>query len=152
MNLVDNNSTDPDAMGANWASMPAGIASAAQAQALTDNTLALTALRLADAFKGGNQALASIGRQTFPGGLKVQWGSIYITSVSGGSSVATVAFDQAFSTWRRVVLSERSNATAIQYKAYDNDGSILGGVQVNLVATAGYGGVPVPVDFIAVGV
>ncbi|MFY1903858.1 hypothetical protein ACOTBZ_29635 [Achromobacter xylosoxidans] len=152
MNIVENNTTNPDTGGAGWVALPAGIASAAQAQALTENTLSLTPLRLADAFKGSNQALGADGRQTFPGSLKLQWGAISITSVSGGNSVATVAFNQAYTSWRRVVLIERSSASLIQYKAYDNDATLLTGVQVNLVATAGAGGVSVPVAYIAVGV
>ena len=129
MSTVENNTSNPDTGGAGWIALPAGIASAAQAQAQTENTLALTSLRLADAFKGGNQALGADGRQNLPGGLKWQWGAISITSVSGSGSVATVAFNQAYTTWRRVILTERSNATAIQYKAYDNDATLLTGVQ-----------------------
>lgn len=152
MSTVENNTSNPDTGGAGWIALPAGIASAAQAQAQTENTLALTSLRLADAFKGGNQALGADGRQNLPGGLKWQWGAISITSVSGSGSVATVAFNQAYTTWRRVILTERSNATAIQYKAYDNDATLLTGVQVNLVSAAGAGGIAVPVAYIAVGV
>lgn len=152
MSTVENNSTNPDSGGSGWIALPAGIASAAQAQAQTDNTLALTSLRLADAFKGGNQVLGADGRQTFPGSLKLQWGAISITSVSGSNSVATVAFNQAYTSWRRVVLIERSSASSIQYKAYDNDATLLTGVQVNLVATTGAGGISVPVAYIAVGV
>lgn len=51
------------------------VASAAEAQAWTDNTKQLTPLRLADAFKGGNQSLVTNGYQKIPGGLIVQWGS-----------------------------------------------------------------------------
>lgn len=152
MSTVENNTSNPDTGGAGWIALPAGIASAAQAQAQTENTLALTSLRLADAFKGGNQALAANGRQNLPGGLKLQWGSLVITTVSGSGSVATAVFNQAFTSWRQVVLLERSNANNIQYKAYDNDASILTGVQINLVAIAGSGGIPVPVEYIVVGV
>lgn len=128
------------------------VASTAQAQAFTNDTATITPKKLADAFKGSNQVLGADGRQTFPGTLKMQWGAISITSVSGGNSVATVAFNQAYTSWRRVVLIERSSASSIQYKAYDNDATLLTGVQVNLVATAGAGGISVPVAYIAVGV
>ncbi|KAG1246351.1 hypothetical protein G6F65_020732 [Rhizopus arrhizus] len=67
MRTVEHNTSNPDTGGAGWIALPAGIASAAQAQAQTENTLALTSLRLADAFKGGNQALGADGRQNLPG-------------------------------------------------------------------------------------
>lgn len=60
------------------------IASTAQAQAQTSNTVLLSALRLSEAFKGGNQDLSSRGYQKLPGGLIIQWG----TETAGTSSVS----------------------------------------------------------------
>ncbi len=128
------------------------VATTAQAQAQTENTLLLTPLRLADSFKGANQVLSGNGRQNLPGGVKLQWGSISITTVSGSGSLATAVFSQAYTSWRQVVLLERSNTNTIQYKAYDNDSALLTGIQINLVAVGGAGGIPVPVQYIAVGV
>lgn len=61
------------------------VASAAQAQAQVSNTVLLSALRLADAFKGANQTLSTTGEQLFPGGLKVCWGSA-TTAANGGAT------------------------------------------------------------------
>ena len=52
------------------------VASTAQAQAQVSNTVLISALRLADAFKGSNQSLTSSGHQKLPGGLIVQWGFV----------------------------------------------------------------------------
>jgi hypothetical protein len=49
------------------------VASAAQAQAQVSNTVLLSALRLADAFRGSNSLLAAKGYQKLPGGLTIQW-------------------------------------------------------------------------------
>lgn len=61
------------------------VASASQAQAQSSNTVLLSALRLADAFKGANQTLLTTGEQLFPGGLKVCWGSA-TTAANGGAT------------------------------------------------------------------
>ena len=50
------------------------IASTAEAQAWANNTKAITPLRLAQAFQGSNQSLATSGYQKIPGGLILQWG------------------------------------------------------------------------------
>ena len=57
------------------------VASTAQAQAQVSNTVLISALRLADAFKGSNQSLTSSGHQKLPGGLIVQWG--FVTTQPG---------------------------------------------------------------------
>lgn len=56
------------------------IASTAEAQAMTDNTKALSPLRLKEALQGGNQSLVAAGYQKFPGGLIEQWGSVTTNS------------------------------------------------------------------------
>ena len=59
------------------------VASALQAQEQTSNTVLLSALRLADAFKGANQSLTTDGYQVLPGGLVVKWGK---TALIGGNN------------------------------------------------------------------
>ncbi|HWK70049.1 MAG TPA: hypothetical protein VNS29_04325 [Burkholderiaceae bacterium] len=68
------------------------IATAALAQALTDDAVALTPKKLADAFKGGNQLLAAAGFQKIPGGLILQFGQ----ADGGASSSGTITFPTAF--------------------------------------------------------
>lgn len=109
LNVADNNTTNPDTSGANWVSLGAGIATTAQAQGLTDDLALLTPLKLADAFKGANQLLATAGYQKFPGGLIVQWGAVDTTS-SGVSVVWPVAFPNAAP---RVVCSHSSAGGAV---------------------------------------
>lgn len=60
------------------------VASTLQAQQQTSNAVLLSALRLADAFKGANQSLTTSGFQQMPGGLIIQWGRT--ASPTGGSS------------------------------------------------------------------
>lgn len=59
------------------------VASTAQAQAWVSNTTLITPLRLAEAFKGGNQSLGTSGYQKLPGGLIIQWGSATTTAGQG---------------------------------------------------------------------
>lgn len=104
LSLVDNNTTNPDTGGANWIAVAAGIATTAQAQALTDDTVALTPKKLDDAFMGGNQNIGIANFfQKFPGGLLVQGGNLVASTadflvtfpiafaVAPTSVVATVA-------------------------------------------------------------
>ncbi|MCH4572267.1 gp53-like domain-containing protein [Achromobacter xylosoxidans] len=74
LSLVDNNTTNPDTGGAGWVDMGAGIATTAQAQALTDDTVLITPKKLADALGGGNQSLTTNGFRKLPGGYIEQWG------------------------------------------------------------------------------
>jgi hypothetical protein len=70
------------------------VASTAQAQALSSNSVIVTPLRLAEAFKGANQSLIqSSGYQKFPGGLILQWG---LTSTIGVDEAIPVTFPLAF--------------------------------------------------------
>ncbi|WP_146196884.1 gp53-like domain-containing protein [Achromobacter pulmonis] len=96
LNLVDNNTTNPDSGGANWVAMGAGIASTAQAQAQTDDTTLLTPLKLADAFLGANRSITIgsifLGAQKLPGGLILNFGSV---SSANGAPVS-VTFPLAF--------------------------------------------------------
>lgn len=67
------------------------VASTLQAQQQTSNTVLLSALRLAEAFKGDNQSLTTNGRQKLPGGLILQWG-VY----SGGVHSPEITLPAAF--------------------------------------------------------
>ena len=58
------------------------ICSTAEAQALTDNTKALTPLRLKEAFMGSNQSLLPSGHQLLPGGLIFQWVTVSATTTA----------------------------------------------------------------------
>lgn len=96
-------------------------------------------------------SLASSGYQKLPSGLIIQWGQISITSVGSGVSTATATFPIAYQSWRIGAFKIRSSANSIQYAAYDADGSIKTGVEINLVTSVGQGGISVPVEFIFVG-
>lgn len=90
--LIESNASEPGTAGANWLAMGTGIATTAQAQALTDDLALLTPKKLADAFKGANQSLAANGYQKLPSGLILQWG----TSASVSGSASTFIFPIAF--------------------------------------------------------
>jgi len=59
------------------------VASTAQAQELASNTTLITPLRLAEAFRAGNQLIGSNGFQKIPGGLIVQWGVVAEVTTEG---------------------------------------------------------------------
>lgn len=52
------------------------IASTAQAQAWSSNSVLLTPLRLVEALQGSNQSLSANGYQKLPGGFVIQWGTV----------------------------------------------------------------------------
>lgn len=72
------------------------IATAAEAQALTDGLRALTPSKLNAALQGANQSLAGSGYQKLPGGLILQWGT-WTPHATPGNAVA-VTFPIAFPT------------------------------------------------------
>jgi len=82
------------------------VATSTQAQAFTSPTALISALALAQAFQGTNQAKTSSGYQKLPGGMIVQWGS-YLTS--GGTFAVT--FPTPFPTIIVGVLVVDSGAT-----------------------------------------
>lgn len=94
------------------------VASTAQAQALTSNTVLITPLRLSEAFDGSNQSLlpGSAGYQILPGGFIIQWGIVS----TGAANPATVTFPIPFP---NSFLA--ASFTAVQSSA---PGSILGSV------------------------
>lgn len=67
------------------------FASDAEAQAFTLANKSIAPLTLANAFKGGNQSLATNGYQILPGGLIIQWGN-----PTAGATSGTVTFPIAF--------------------------------------------------------
>lgn len=69
------------------------VASTAEARALISNVVAISPLRLKEAFQGANQSLAASGYQKLPGGLIIQWG---ITGSIAGDASVTVTFPVAF--------------------------------------------------------
>jgi hypothetical protein len=71
------------------------VASAAQSQSQTSDTVLISALKLASAFQGSNQLLATSGYQKLPGGLILQWGRV---AGSGGSTIQTISFPIPFPT------------------------------------------------------
>ncbi|HYG45602.1 MAG TPA: hypothetical protein VEA17_21965 [Bordetella sp.] len=90
LNLIDNNSTNPDTGGANWISLGSGIATTAQAQALTDDAALVTPKKLADAFKGTSWNPSSPGYVRLPNGIIIQWGA------ASGFNSYTISFPIAF--------------------------------------------------------
>lgn len=69
------------------------VASTAEAQALSSDTVLLSPLKLAQAFQGARQSLAPSGFQKFPGGLIIQWG---LTGGSATNVVTVVTFPTTF--------------------------------------------------------
>lgn len=65
------------------------VASAAQAQAQISDTVLISALKLAQSMKGGNQSLTLNGFQKLPGGLIVQWGVNNIVTTGTTFSLPT---------------------------------------------------------------
>jgi hypothetical protein len=70
------------------------VASTAQAQAQSSNTVLISALRLAESFMGANQLLTGAGYQKLPGGLILQWKAGVFTTT--GDSTQTITFPIAF--------------------------------------------------------
>lgn len=87
------------------------IASVLQAQQQLSNTVLLSALRLADAFQGANQSLATNGYQKLPGGLIVQWG-VYVNASATANTFYTVPYLQPFPNGVFVFLATNRNTSA----------------------------------------
>lgn len=71
------------------------VATAGEAQAQTENTKAITPLRLKESLQGANQSLAASGYQKLPGGLILQWGKLVGTGTLTGT---VITFPVAFPT------------------------------------------------------
>ncbi|WP_424682906.1 gp53-like domain-containing protein [Frateuria sp. YIM B11624] len=71
------------------------LATASEAQGLSEATKALTAATLNSAFQGSNQSLvAAGGYQIFPGGVILQWGGASFSS-TGAANLFPIAFPNA---------------------------------------------------------
>jgi hypothetical protein len=64
------------------AQMQGQVATTAQAQAMTDDTVLMTPKKLADAFGGSNQSQTSPGYLKLPSGIIIQWSTVF-NNVSG---------------------------------------------------------------------
>lgn len=74
------------------------LATAAETQAGTDNTRAVTPAGLAAAFKGANQSLSGNGYQNLPGGLIIQWGTVDDASRTQANLSIPITFPVSFKT------------------------------------------------------
>ena len=63
------------------------VASTAQAQGWSSNSTLISPLRLAEAFKSGNQSLSAEGFQKIPGGLIIQWGIVPVLAAGGSEDL-----------------------------------------------------------------
>lgn len=86
------------------------VSSSPQAQAWVSDTTLLTPFRLAEAFKGSNQALTSPGYQKMPGGLILQWGSS-----SASTAGVAVSFPIAFPNNLLVVIPGSAAGSGFAY-------------------------------------
>lgn len=84
--LIDSNLTEPGIAGADWVLMGSGIATTAQAQALTDNTVLMTPSNLVSAMDilRGSRAFIASGNFVVPAGVSV----LYITGCGAGGGGA----------------------------------------------------------------
>lgn len=85
------------------------IATAAEAQALASNSLAITPARLASAFQGSNQNFATAGYQKLPGGLIIQW-AVGSNQGASGNQVVTLPITFPTSNVRSFVTNAYSTA------------------------------------------
>ncbi len=111
-----------------------GLATSAEAQALTDALKALTPNTLAQALKGTNQSLAANGYQKLPGGLIIQWTSI---AGPGANTSFTWTFPIAFPNACHIVLINGNDATTTPASASPNSAPTTSSVSLvsSLAAT-----------------
>lgn len=84
------------------------LASIAQAQAMADDTRALTPKKLADSFAGANRSLATHGFQKLGDSVILQWGSFTANFNSTSvTSVDGITFPIAFPTATRAVIVQK---------------------------------------------
>lgn len=85
------------------------LATTAEAQARTDDSRAITPLKLFNSLKGSNQNLSASGYQKLHGGLIIQWGTY--SGVLGHTSSYTPIFPIAFPNACVKVLTQYGNTT-----------------------------------------
>ncbi len=78
-----------------------GISTTTQAQAYTNNTTAISPLKLFEAFQGSNQSLTENGYQKLPGGLIIQWGRV----TANGTYSFPIPFPNAFLSMAMVAIT-----------------------------------------------
>ena len=91
------------------------VASTAEAQAQTDDTVFISPLKLKEALQGANQSLDANGYQKLPGGLIRQWGTFVANSVSNTDDA--VVFPIAFPTAILKAGAGYGNISSNQYSA-----------------------------------
>lgn len=116
------------------------LATAAEAQALTDAVRAVTPSTLKGALQGSNQSLVANGYQKLPGGLIVQWG----TTAATGSDT-TITFPLAFPT--AVLAASVAGKAAAALSSDVSLGSTFSTTQMN----ARHGAGPDSIVWIALG-
>lgn len=119
------------------------VASTAQAQALSSNTTLITPLRLAEAFKGGNQSLAVSGFQKSPGGVITQWGEQLVPSGTGGT---VYNLPITFPSTGYVIVGSHSGSSS---GAINVEAVFVSASQIRLTHSSGS---PAAVAYIAIGV
>ncbi|WP_152546254.1 hypothetical protein [Bordetella bronchiseptica] len=104
LNLVDNNTNDPDSGGSNWVALGAGIASTSQAQDWVNDNVVLTPKKLVDAFGGPHQNISAQGFQKLPGGLILQVIYIPVFATTANTTVTQeITYPIAFPTFAQTV-------------------------------------------------
>ena len=92
------------------------IASTAQAQAGTDDTTAISPLKLAESLQGVNQSLVTNGYQKLHGGLIIQWGKFNPLTVNAITSITfPIAFPNAVLVASATPVSSSTNQYASAY-------------------------------------
>lgn len=120
-------------------------ATAAEAQAMSNASCAITPATLAAAMKGVNQSLTTAGWQRFPGGLILQWGNG--TTSSGG--LASISFPVAYpSAALHASVSAAVNGLSKVSLAYARSSL---GLSVYSADSATGQGVPVNFDWFSIG-
>lgn len=107
--------------------LPAALASAAQALAGTDATLALTAAAMA-----GNKTLAMSGFYKLPGGLIINWGQVALT----GSGTNTFTYATAFPNTVFAVLATGWGGTGLTGVNINGTPSLSAAVILNTSASS----------------
>lgn len=115
----------------------APVASTAEAQAFTDNTKIITALRLKEAFQAGNQSLATNGYQKLPGGLIIQWGTATVTA--GTAMVVTLPIAFPTANVSAGVLGSAQSIGITTATAYYGINQAPTTTQISLIANTGSG-------------
>ncbi|MDH5298115.1 MAG: hypothetical protein OEV91_03775 [Desulfobulbaceae bacterium] len=116
------------------------IATTAEAQAMVDNTKALSPLRLKEALQGANQSLASSGYQKLPGGMILQW--IYdsgsLAANTGADKTWPIAFPNAcLCVWPSALSNADGDDAFIAWRSKTTTGCrVANGSSVTLI---GYG-------------